>query len=268
MSLNRPVGVGSQLRAASVGGRDRTRTSTEPSTFIRRPEWSSTLDRPVELRAMYPAVSVAVSDQNAFVGGSCPGGKCRRYVCSPVSLFVSLSALVVQYAASSNTLTTGRAFCNAARTSKPLPGRPALRIEFQPLTVVVSAFATAFRMRTVVRNAKVAPMITPCTTPESATHVKKPLMVGVYSESGAAPHDERRALPDREARRFACSVAVAVGFEPTEGVNPHTLSRRAPSAARTRYRRRAYKTPLTAPHRARTGRPADRGRWPGRRTRR
>ena len=37
-------------------------------------------------------------------------------------------------------------------------------------------------------------------------------------------------------------VAVAVGFEPTEGVNPHTLSRRAPSAARTRHRRRGYRT--------------------------
>src|ERR1044071_8472687 len=36
--------------------------------------------------------------------------------------------------------------------------------------------------------------------------------------------------------------AVAVGFEPTEGVNPHALSRRAPSAARTRYRRERYPT--------------------------
>jgi Phage integrase, N-terminal SAM-like domain len=37
-------------------------------------------------------------------------------------------------------------------------------------------------------------------------------------------------------RRLPCLMAVAVGFEPTEGVNPHALSRRAPSAARTRYR--------------------------------
>ena len=33
--------------------------------------------------------------------------------------------------------------------------------------------------------------------------------------------------------------AVAVGFEPTEELPPHALSRRAPSAARTRYRGRA-----------------------------
>src|SRR3954471_10927832 len=51
--------------------------------------------------------------------------------------------------------------------------------------------------------------------------------------------------PSEDTRRFACSVAVAVGFEPTEGVNPHTLSRRAPSAARTRYRRRVYGSPVT-----------------------
>jgi hypothetical protein len=38
--------------------------------------------------------------------------------------------------------------------------------------------------------------------------------------------------------------AVAVGFEPTEGVNPHALSRRAPSAARTRYRDERYRTVL------------------------
>src|SRR5918997_3631209 len=37
-------------------------------------------------------------------------------------------------------------------------------------------------------------------------------------------------------------MAVAVGFEPTKGVNPYALSRRAPSAARTRYRRSPYRT--------------------------
>jgi hypothetical protein len=31
-------------------------------------------------------------------------------------------------------------------------------------------------------------------------------------------------------------LAVAVGFEPTENSRPHTLSRRAPLAARTRHR--------------------------------
>ena len=41
-------------------------------------------------------------------------------------------------------------------------------------------------------------------------------------------------------------LAVAVGFEPTEELPPHTLSRRAPSAARTRHRRRDY--PITTWH--------------------
>ncbi len=58
-----------------------------------------------------------------------------------------------------------------------------------------------------------------------------------------------------DVSRHLCTVsrditmAVAVGFEPTEGVNPHALSRRAPSAARTRYRRSRYRT-------YRRGRPA------------
>jgi hypothetical protein len=50
-----------------------------------------------------------------------------------------------------------------------------LRIERQPLTVVVSAFATASRIRFVVRNARVTPMITPWTTPELATQARTPL---------------------------------------------------------------------------------------------
>ena len=40
-----------------------------------------------------------------------------------------------------------------------------------------------------------------------------------------------------------CWVAVEVGFEPTEGLPPHTLSRRAPSATRRLHRRRAYPNP-------------------------
>jgi SAM-dependent methyltransferase len=39
-------------------------------------------------------------------------------------------------------------------------------------------------------------------------------------------------------------VAVEVGFEPTEELPPHTLSRRAPSAARTLHRRQGYRSPL------------------------
>ena len=45
-------------------------------------------------------------------------------------------------------------------------------------------------------------------------------------------------------------LAVAVGFEPTVRLPPHTLSRRAPLAARTRHRGRGYKeesrTPICA----------------------
>ncbi len=37
-------------------------------------------------------------------------------------------------------------------------------------------------------------------------------------------------------------LAVAVGFEPTVKLPPHTLSRRAPLAARTRYRGELYRT--------------------------
>jgi hypothetical protein len=41
--------------------------------------------------------------------------------------------------------------------------------------------------------------------------------------------------------RHSCrSMAVEVGFEPTEGLPLHTLSRRAPSATRRLHRRRAY----------------------------
>ncbi|SQD93981.1 hypothetical protein FMEAI12_2140009 [Parafrankia sp. Ea1.12] len=36
--------------------------------------------------------------------------------------------------------------------------------------------------------------------------------------------------------------AVEVGFEPTEGLPPHTLSRRAPSATRRLHRGLAYAT--------------------------
>src|SRR5712691_2751602 len=37
--------------------------------------------------------------------------------------------------------------------------------------------------------------------------------------------------------RLQLTVAVEVGFEPTEGLPPHTLSRRAPSATRRLHRR-------------------------------
>ena len=43
-----------------------------------------------------------------------------------------------------------------------------------------------------------------------------------------------------QAWRSHRSMAVEVGFEPTEGLPLHTLSRRAPSATRRLHRRRAY----------------------------
>jgi hypothetical protein len=46
----------------------------------------------------------------------------------------------------------------------------------------------------------------------------------------------------KRLRASALLRAVAVGFEPTEGLHPHTLSRRAPSAARTRHREGGYRT--------------------------
>ncbi len=56
---------------------------------------------------------------------------------------------------------------------------------------------------------------------------------------GGLQKDERQ-LP---AQDHAWSVAVEVGFEPTEDLRLHTLSRRAPSATRRLHRRRAYPTP-------------------------
>src|SRR5260370_3191828 len=40
------------------------------------------------------------------------------------------------------------------------------------------------------------------------------------------------------------TLAVEVGFEPTEGLPPHTLSRRAPSATRPPHPPRAHPTPV------------------------
>jgi hypothetical protein len=47
----------------------------------------------------------------------------------------------------------------------------------------VADFATASKIRIVVKNAKVAPMITPCTTPELATEAKEPLMITAHRTS-------------------------------------------------------------------------------------
>src|SRR6478735_6687006 len=150
----------------------------EPSAFLARLERSSKLDRPIGFRTMYPTTSVTVSDQNASFGGSCPAGNRRTYSWPPTSVRPAPSLVVVQYAASSNTLTTGNTFAQAARTRIPLPGCPHLRMLLQPLTVVVIALAAAFMMRSAVKNASVAPMITPCTTPEPETHASTLATVG------------------------------------------------------------------------------------------
>src|ERR1700684_971281 len=50
----------------------------------------------------------------------------------------------------------------------------------------------------------------------------------------------RLAAP-RPGARSAAAMAVEVGFEPTEELPLHTLSRRAPSATRRLHRRRAYR---------------------------
>jgi hypothetical protein len=56
------------------------------------------------------------------------------------------------------------------------------------------------------------------------------------------PSPQNTGRSAEKTQYFRWWLAVAVGFEPTEGVNPHALSRRAPSAARTRYRRSPYRT--------------------------
>src|SRR5690606_16232761 len=57
------------------------------------------------------------------------------------------------------------------------------------------------------------------------------------------PHGKRNARPTHVDRSGVSRCrAVAEGFEPSEGLPPHTLSRRAPSAARTHHRARAYPT--------------------------
>ena len=65
----------------------------------------------------------------------------------------------------------------------------------------------------------------------------------------AQPCDHNDERPEQDvkfpgtANVRAARSAVEVGFEPTEGLPPHTLSRRAPSATRRLHRRRAYLNP-------------------------
>lgn len=72
------------------------------------------------------------------------------------------------------------------------------------------------------------------------------------SESDETTDETRtREAPSVPGRglTFVLLRAVAVGFEPTVKLPPHTLSRRAPLAARTRYRGTAYRTWSSAPKR-------------------
>ena len=115
---------------------------------------------------MYPTGRSTVSDQNASFGGSCPAGNAGRTSLAPSSRWPAPSLVVVQYAASSKTLTTGSAFAQAARTRTPFSGRPHPGMDAQPLTVRVILRTTRFMTTIAVRNASVAPMMTPCTTPE------------------------------------------------------------------------------------------------------
>jgi hypothetical protein len=81
---------------------------------------------------------------------------------------------------------------------------------------------------------------------------------GIWSPIGAAGGFERHATeanlslktetrsglpagyPVRVSSNFCRSMAVEVGFEPTDELPHHTLSRRAPSATRRLHRSRAY----------------------------
>src|SRR5438270_13980827 len=90
----------------------------------------------------------------------------------------------------------------------------------------------------------------------------------------------RRLCPNATVVTFVHRerVAVEVGFEPTEELPPHTLSRRAPSAARTLHRGRDYPRsppPRCAPKNVRSSSPhssastpaTTSGRWLRRRSR-
>jgi thiol-disulfide isomerase/thioredoxin len=56
-------------------------------------------------------------------------------------------------------------------------------------------------------------------------------------EPGRTPRN-----PIRDWSWTGFRLAVAVGFEPTVGLTPHSISSAAPSAARTRHRRRGYRS--------------------------
>src|SRR3984885_12391270 len=118
-----------------------------------------------------------------------------------------------------------------------------------------------------IRNTSCLATITHQTrAPKTATRIRKNSVLcgsgnqlsgqaaGLLPDGAHYPHNERAAdpvpawscSPDRAGlgtgSAMAVDVAVEVGFEPTEGLPLHTLSRRAPSATRRLHRGWAYPT--------------------------
>ncbi|GAA2751240.1 hypothetical protein GCM10009869_14280 [Amnibacterium kyonggiense] len=67
--------------------------------------------------------------------------------------------------------------------------------------------------------------------------------VGKVWADAPSPQRANPLDPHQDAVQGGSSHAVAVGFEPTDGLHHHMFSRHAPSAARTRHRGRVYGTP-------------------------
>jgi integrase len=66
--------------------------------------------------------------------------------------------------------------------------------------------------------------------------------VGKMWANGASEKKLNPLDPRNGGRRGGSASAVAVGFEPTDGLHHHMFSRHAPSAARTRHREEVYGT--------------------------
>src|SRR5215470_1833441 len=79
-------------------------------------------------------------------------------------------------------------------------------------------------------------------TPARELENPRMLVAALNTEGLLAGRRTGTSIPNALIRRHRRSVAVEVGFEPTEGLPLHTLSRRAPSATRRLHRGRAYPT--------------------------
>ena len=138
----------------------------------------------------------------------------------------------------------------------------------------------------------------PLTDRDGALDTATQFVVGTPSQRSCKPSDAQRCgwdaggsrrswSPSRslngrgvpltwdDAHQKDTELAVAVGFEPTEELPPHTLSRRAPLAARTLHRRRAYRSTRfevnqsrrISPHSGASTPETTSGRWLSRRSR-